>query len=177
MYPSTLPGGFTLPEKWHRHHTDLSGIFVQCESTCERRHCGAVICVCMNWYCPMMCLLPPRGVAREEVANSCVFNFLLREGLIMYSEMCLEQLISYCALLAPFLSSIQSGLYLCESLEAIHRETTPLAVATGESKCFSSFFRTTTCAWICSKTVYLSLPLALAVFPSLLSHPLFPLLL
>ena len=58
----------------------------------------------------MMCLLPPRGVAREEVGNICVSNFLLREGLIMHGEMSLEQLIPSCALLAPFLTSIQSGL-------------------------------------------------------------------
>ena len=62
----------------------------------------------------MMCLLPPRGVAREEVVNSFVSNFLLREGIIMHGEMSLAQLIPNCALLAPILTSLQSGLYLWE---------------------------------------------------------------
>ena len=44
-----------------------------------------------------MCLPPPRGVAWEEVANRCVSNFLLREGLIMHGEMSLQHLILNCA--------------------------------------------------------------------------------
>ena len=45
----TLQGGFALPGKEKdTQHTDLSGRVVQCESTCEWRHCEAVIYVCMS---------------------------------------------------------------------------------------------------------------------------------
>ena len=82
----------------------------------------------------MICLPPPHDVTWEEVANSCISNFQLREDLIMHGEMFLQQFVPNCALLTPFFTFIESGLYI--PLWTLRDQPLRNCFATGESKDF-----------------------------------------